>query len=261
MVKIWIDAGHGSQDSGAVGNGLAEKNIVLNLAKQLQEILENQYNITVGMTRTTDTFLSLSARADKANAFGADAFVSLHCNSGGGYGFETFRMEGVNDARTVAFQKAIHDKVRSAFGSGTRDRGMKTANYAVLRETNMIAVLTENLFMDNTEILRFNDPNFSYKIAQAHADGIAAFFGLKPAVIPEISYRIAIGDFNDVTWLESTKAKIREIYPAYGLWSNEVASGVHRIFVGDFNNEAWKDEVFAKLKATFPAYGMWVLAV
>lgn len=181
MVKIWIDAGHGSQDSGATGNGLAEKNIVLSIALKTKEILVSQYGVpaeNIGMTRTNDSFLSLSERANRANNFGADAFVSIHCNSGGGWGFESFRYLKANDGKTIAFQNALHDKLMNFYGSSVRDRGKKTADYAVLRETNMIACLTENLFMDNPEITKFNDGNFLYGVAQAHADGLAAYFGL-----------------------------------------------------------------------------------
>ncbi|GAA3328806.1 hypothetical protein GCM10020331_074270 [Ectobacillus funiculus] len=57
------------------------------------------------MTRMDDTFVSLSERANRANAWGADAFISIHCNSGGGKGFESYRYSGVTDSRTIAFQK------------------------------------------------------------------------------------------------------------------------------------------------------------
>lgn len=182
MVKVMIDAGHGAHDSGAVGNGLREKDIVLKIALKMQEMLVSRYNnVEAHLTRYDDTFVTLSGRAKFANAKGVDAFVSVHCNSGGGYGFESFRMQGVNDARTVGFQQAIHKHLSAVYSNNVspyRDRGMKQGNLAVLRETNMIAVLTENLFMDNAEITKFNSAEFINKVAEAHVEGIAEFFGL-----------------------------------------------------------------------------------
>lgn len=82
MTKIWIDAGHGGKDSGAVGNGLVEKDWVLTVAKQLQNELVKA-GFEVGMTRTNNTFYELSDRAKKANSFKVDLFISLHFNTGG----------------------------------------------------------------------------------------------------------------------------------------------------------------------------------
>ncbi|PGM50881.1 N-acetylmuramoyl-L-alanine amidase family protein [Bacillus thuringiensis] len=182
MVKIMLDAGHGAHDSGAVGNGLREKDIVLKIALKTQEILVNRFNnVEVHLTRYDDTFVTLSGRAAYANQKGVDAFVSIHCNSGGGYGFESFRQTGVNDARTVGFQNAIHKHLSAVYANSVspyRDRGMKTKDLAVLRQTNMIAVLTENLFMDNVEITKFNSADFINRVAEAHAEGIVEFFGL-----------------------------------------------------------------------------------
>ncbi|CAM4242114.1 N-acetylmuramoyl-L-alanine amidase [Bacillus manliponensis] len=179
MVKVWIDAGHGGYDSGGVGNGLREKDIVLSIAKEMKRVLESDYGITVGMTRESDVFVSLSQRAVNANNWGADVFVSIHINSGGGNGFETYRMQGVNDSKTTGLQNAVHDAVITFMGSSVRDRGEKQANFAVLRETNMPAILTENLFIDNVEITKFNDTSFLNGVSRAHADGIAQYFGLK----------------------------------------------------------------------------------
>lgn len=181
MVKIYIDAGHGGQDSGAVGNGLYEKNIVLSIANELNRILLNDYEgVQTKMTRTTDVFLSLTQRTDNANAWGADAFVSIHCNSGGGWGFETFRQIGVNDAETTGLQNAIHKHVMGFYKNhGIVDRGTKSKDLHVLRESHMIACLTENLFMDNPEITKFNNADFMRSVAKAHAEGIAEYFGLK----------------------------------------------------------------------------------
>ncbi|CAM4353442.1 hypothetical protein BAMA_15670 [Bacillus manliponensis] len=261
MVKVWIDAGHGGHDSGAAGNGLLEKNIVLSIAKEMKRILVNEYGMTVGMTRESDIFLSLSQRAAKANAWGADIFVSIHCNAGGGWGFETFRMEGVNDSKTVNLQNAVHDTIMNFFGSTVRDRGKKQKNLAVLRETNMAAVLTENLFMDNVEIKKFNDSLFMNGVARAHADGVAKYYGMnvKPSTPKEESYRINIGDFDSIEWTAAALTKVKETLPDYGVWTQCVEGDYHRIIIGDFNNKQWAGDTMAKLKEL--GYGMWLQTV
>lgn len=82
-MKLVIDAGHGGYDSGAVGNGLVEKNLTLQIARRVRDILTVNYPITIKMTRDSDVFVSLSERANIANAFSANYFISFHINSGG----------------------------------------------------------------------------------------------------------------------------------------------------------------------------------
>lgn len=93
MKEAWIDAGHGGGDAGAVANGLQEKNIALTVSLGIQKRLEEKYEeIKVHLSRSTDVFLELSDRTMTTNKAGADIWVSIHCNAGGGAGgFETFR--------------------------------------------------------------------------------------------------------------------------------------------------------------------------
>lgn len=79
---VVIDAGHGGKDSGAIGKVTTEKAINLAIAKQLgKEITAHYKDITVVYTRSTDVFVTIKGRMDKAKAAGADLFISLHCNS------------------------------------------------------------------------------------------------------------------------------------------------------------------------------------
>jgi len=77
---IVIDPGHGGKDSGAVGNGYMEKEIVLQVSQQLSEKLRAQ-GYTVYMTRNNDTFVELKDRTKFANDKEADLFISVHANS------------------------------------------------------------------------------------------------------------------------------------------------------------------------------------
>lgn len=150
MTKIWIDAGHGGKDSGAVGNGLVEKDWVLTVAKQIQNELMKA-GFEVGMTRTNDTFYELSDRAKKANSFKADLFISIHFNAGGGKGYEDYIYTSV-PFRTIEIQNILHKNIINQVTKyGIRNRGMKRADFAVLRKTTMDAILLEAGFCDSTD--------------------------------------------------------------------------------------------------------------
>lgn len=185
------DGGHGGTDSGAVGNGLLEKNLTLQLSLETQKYLEANYTgFKYYQTRTSDKTLSLKERADYANKLKADVFLSFHINSAtstSAEGFESFVYTSAG-ASSKAFQNVLHKEVFATMQKHgvTKDRGMKSANYHVLRETNMTAVLTETLFINNKK-----DANFLMKdafikdVAKAHALGLVKFLGLaeKPKIV------------------------------------------------------------------------------
>lgn len=179
MVKIMLDAGHGGKDSGAVGNGLREKDLTLNIVKKIGDMLKDYEGVEIIYTRTDDRFIELSERAAIANKAKADFFLSVHINAGGGTGFESYVYNGGVSAATVAYQNVIHGEIMKAIG-GVRDRGKKRANYAVLRETKMPAILTENLFIDNkNDAAKLKSEQFLLQIAYGHVVGLEKALGLK----------------------------------------------------------------------------------
>lgn len=148
MIKLVLDPGHGGKDPGAVGNGLVEKNLNLELSMRVAGKLAD-YDAAVTLTRSFDTDLSLDERCYIANNLGADLFCSLHTNSGGGTGFESFIHTSAG-TKTESIRNVIHDMMADYYNSvGFRDRGKKRADFAVLRNTVMPAVLLENFFIDN----------------------------------------------------------------------------------------------------------------
>src|SRR5699024_8057173 len=181
MTKIIvIDPGHGGSDPGAVSNGLQEKVLTLDISKRTKKYLDNNYTgHIVHLTRTTDKYLTLSERARYANNKKAHLFVSMHINAGGGTGYETFIYSNVsNTSSTGKMQSTVHAEANKQMK--VTDRGKKKANFAVLRETNMPAILPENLFIDRKEdAAKLKDSKFLDKVAKGHAIGIAKTLGLK----------------------------------------------------------------------------------
>lgn len=125
----------------------------------------------VGYTRTLDKAVSLSDRAKMANSFNADLFVSIHCNSAknkAANGVETF---AYSQGKSNLIAKTVQNKLVQYLG--LQNRGAKTANFAVLRETNMPAILVELAFISNqAEEALLSNVSFQEKAAIAIFEGI-----------------------------------------------------------------------------------------
>ena len=126
-------------------------------------------------SRTTDVFVNLSERANMANRANADIFVSVHVNSFGSptaKGIETFSSIGSTNGFKLA--QTIHNEMLKDKTLYTVNRGLKTANFAVISRTKMPAILTELAFISNTgdaTILRTKQKEFAKRIA----DGIKKY--------------------------------------------------------------------------------------
>lgn len=103
--KIVLDPGHGGKDPGAIGEGgVAEKDIVLSVAKKLAAKLKMAMGIEVVLTRTDDQFIPLEDRTAVANAQNADLFISLHMNAspnGDAKGVETYYLDNTTDEASM----------------------------------------------------------------------------------------------------------------------------------------------------------------
>lgn len=182
MKIVWIDAGHGGKDPGAVGNGLLEKAIALTVSLGVQQRLEADYEgVQVQHSRSTDEFLELKERTDAANKARADLLVSIHCNAGGGAGgFESFRYTNAS-ASSRSLQNVLHTEIMTALKPfGVIERGQKAANLHMVRESKMPAVLTENLFIDvATDAAKLKRQEVIDALIAGHVAGIAKYLGLK----------------------------------------------------------------------------------
>ena len=174
---IYIDAGHGGTDPGAVGAQAREKDINLAVALQVGREL-TQRGFAVCYSRTRDMRMTVAERARAANKAKAAAFVSIHCNSAtnkAARGAETFAYSPASKGYGLA--KTIQRNLVNT--TDTPCRGTKTANFAVLRETAMPAALVELGFLSNKIDEQFLlDIQWQRKAATAIADAVAEYFSL-----------------------------------------------------------------------------------
>ena len=171
---VVLDAGHGGALTGALYEGIREKDLNLSVTKKVAAILiRHGYNVI--MTRSDDTDIGLVERANIANAIKADIFVSIHSNANEDpsiYGLSTYHFP--QSRRGSLLAQSIQTAAANA--TGAKNRGILSANFAVLRETNMAAALVEMGFMTNhNELMQLADEAYQSKMAQGIADGIVRY--------------------------------------------------------------------------------------
>ncbi len=189
-MKICLDPGHGQHDPGAIGpTGLREKDVALAVALNVGEKLKRG-GIEVVYTRTDDRpdfpkdqRQNLARRVSIANMAKANCFVSIHCNSATNrtaHGTETFCVQLGYNAEKLA--RAIQSGAVKA--TGLRDRGVKAANFYVLRYTQMPAALVEIAFISNPQEEKLlASVDFQNRVSGAIASGICNYLGVK--YVPE----------------------------------------------------------------------------
>ncbi|WP_428911909.1 N-acetylmuramoyl-L-alanine amidase [Niallia sp. Krafla_26] len=225
-MKLYLDPGHGGSDPGAVGNGLREKDITLDIALRIRNILVDEYdNIEIKMSRTGDTFPSLSQRTNEANSWKADFFLSIHCNAfnGSSRGYEDFIYSGLDDrSRSARIQDIMHEEIMKV--NGLINRGQKKGNLHVLRESKMEAILTENGFIDNSSDANLmKQPSWREKVARGHVNGIVKAFnlpkkkgssdggrGTDSGSNTGTLFRVIAGSFQDLENAEERVARLRQ---------------------------------------------------
>lgn len=153
--KIMLDPGHGGSDPGASGPSAPhEATLVLRCGTALKNRIVNECGGTVKMTRTTDTFVSLSSRKASSVSYDPYIFCSLHLNAFNttAKGTETYYYWTSGNSSLLAnkVQAQLIANFKTVSGFTPTNRGVKTANYTVIMgSSNVPAVLTEGLFVDN----------------------------------------------------------------------------------------------------------------
>lgn len=164
-LKVFLNPGHDQMvDPGACGNGLEEADVVWKVGVLVKKYLEHAGVEVVDCFQDDD----LGLVCESANSMGADIFVSIHCNaaeSRQANGVETFCYSKGTSAETLA--ECIQEQICNRFYDLT-DRGIKVANFYVLRHTSMPAVLVELAFITNepdANKLRYCQDDFARAIA------------------------------------------------------------------------------------------------
>jgi len=175
-ILICIDPGHGGRDPGAIGpTGLTEKSVNLDIALRLKDKLRNA-GYSVIMTRESDVYKSLAERVDIANNSGANVFISVHNNA--------FTLPTPNGTETyystsspgLSRNLAIYVNSETIKQINTYNRGVKTADFYVLKNTHMISSLIEGVFISNpAEESKLRDANFRDSMAKGIYNGIVRF--------------------------------------------------------------------------------------
>ena len=176
-MKIFINPGHGGSDPGACYGYLREADVAFNIARHVEGYLQAVgYDAKVFQLGGVDG--DLESICDESNAWGADIFVSIHCNAGGGMGTETYHYEYSHAGKKLAacIQRQIVNSL------STVDRGLKTKIFGsdgypydvfVCKYTDCPAALVETAFIDNAydaNLLRDNEDNFAAAIARGITD-------------------------------------------------------------------------------------------
>lgn len=222
---VVIDAGHGGKDPGAIGpSGLVEKDLVLDIARRLRNLMQQDPQWRITLTRETDVFIPLEERPGLANARGADLFVSIHANAAersDAHGIETYFLDFGSDEQSMRvaarenattlskvtdLQRILKDlsmtskrnessllagSVQRAMvrmpgiGKHSRDLGVKHAPFLVLMGAEMPAILVEIGFLSHPgEERKLSDTKYRDQTTRAILQGIKDYFASMSGSLP-----------------------------------------------------------------------------
>lgn len=172
--KIYINPGHSNTDPGAVGFE-RERDLAVKVSNYMNSFLLNNYECETMVT--PGTINSLNTICAEANKWGADLFVSNHFNAGKGDGYEALVYSIANFSLGQIFEKHVK-------AVGQNSRGVKfRPDLAVLRQTNMPAILNEGAFVDNwNDIKDWNDDSELRKLGDAYGRAVAEYLDLPEKV-------------------------------------------------------------------------------
>lgn len=204
---IVINPGHGGSDPGASGNGRIEKHENLVDGKLLRNELLKYENVTIYLTRETDTFTNVNDIKSLTNEitkeWGADntIFVSPHWNAtAGATGWEALYNKGGSMGKSLA--TSIHNAVKPVLSKvDLRDRGLKDRDNLAVLKSNPATCIIESCFIDTKSDVEKYVNNRALFI-EAYAKGIADYGGLKlkaieiPTETSDILYKVQVGAYS-----------------------------------------------------------------
>ncbi|HET7578797.1 MAG TPA: N-acetylmuramoyl-L-alanine amidase [Bacillales bacterium] len=194
MKTIVMDPGHGGKDEGAIYGRFQEKKLNLELSLKVRQKLLERYRVKVMMTRSKDISMGPNERAMFANRHRADHFCSIHHHAEGN-SFKSFIYNGNAPPETTQVQSRLHFMIiQELAGYNIQDQGQSQADYQVLQQATMPAILLEMPFIAyEKESRSVTDPMFRGQMASAIADGLARALHLPAAEKP--LYSVIAGSF------------------------------------------------------------------
>lgn len=208
MVTVFLSAGHGGSNPGAVAYGLKEKDINLNTLLACKDELE-RHGVKVVCSRTKDENDDVYEEVREANASGANIAVSFHANAGGGDGFEAFYHTANADGKKLA---TLGEKYVKALGQNSR--GIKSGNHLYfVKNTDMTAVLFESFFLDNDKDNDIGDTVAEQKnFGVAYAKAILEYLGIAyvASATSDELHRVQVGAFRNKENAEKLLAELKK---------------------------------------------------
>lgn len=204
--KVFLSAGHGGSDPGAVANGLKEKDINLNTLLACKSELE-RHGVDVVCSRIKDENDPVSEEVKEANESGADIAVSFHANAGGGDGFEAFYYSTNENGKKLA---QLGEKYVKAIGQNSR--GLKSGNHLhFIKKTTMPAVLFESFFVDNKTDKTIGDTVEEQRaFGVAYAKAILEYLNIPYKEEQTILYRVQVGAYRNKGNAEAMLEQIKK---------------------------------------------------
>lgn len=209
MAKVFLSAGHGGSDPGAVAYGLKEKDINLNIMLACNEVLI-KHGVTTILSRKKDEDDPVTQEVKEANASKADLAVSFHTNAGGGNGSESLIYNLASKAAKLA---ELCEKQVKAIGQNSRGVKVRKDLY-FLKATKMPAVLCECAFVDNDKDNDIIDTVAEQKaFGVAYAKAILEYLGIEykgeTKTTTKKKYVVQVGTFTNKKNAEAAVKKIK----------------------------------------------------
>ncbi|MCL1987860.1 MAG: N-acetylmuramoyl-L-alanine amidase [Firmicutes bacterium] len=182
---VVLDPGHGGHDPGASRGAVLEKDLNMRIMQKVSQLIEADPNMRAYTTRNTDVFVPLADRAFFGNGM-ADIFVSIHHNASNNSainGIETYFLASEMDQFRTLTSRNLADIMHRNLVSmlNSYDRGVRSANFSVLRNSTIPAVLLELGFMSNgQELARMQTEEFQWQAARAIYNSLLEAFVLVP---------------------------------------------------------------------------------
>lgn len=256
MMKIMLDAGHGYNTPGKRSpDGMREYEFNRAVANYARSFLQNYENVTVYFAHSDERDVPLQERTDKANRLDVDAYVAIHANAfgSGGWtsprGIETYVYTSRPPVATQLAQRIQRNLIAE---TGLPDRGVKTASFHVLRETEMEAVLVEGGFMTNKEDIKLlRSETYRKTVAEAIVNAVASQYDLKKKSNPNPPstnglYKVQAGAFKDKKNADELVDKLKQDgYEAY-LFQED---GLYKVQTGAFERKQNADALVSRMRS------------